>query len=61
MAQESFYDPAERDREKRVSREKDDLDLASGRISAKDLSRINSFIPSEVARAAVIVSWKEME
>jgi hypothetical protein len=61
MVQESIYDPAERDLAKRASRDKDDLDLASGRVSAKEMSRINSFIPPEVARAAVILSWKEME
>lgn len=56
-----YYDPAERDKIKKQSREKDDADLAKGLVSVQELRVINSFIPPEVSRRANIISWKEME
>ena len=38
-----YFDPAERIREKQRARDRDDLDLASGRVSAGELQQRNSF------------------
>lgn len=58
---DQMYDPRDRDQEKQRSREKDELALARGIVSAADLRRINSFIPPDVARLSNVVAWKEME
>jgi len=38
-----YFDPAERIREKQRARDRDDADLASGRASAAEVQRRNSF------------------
>lgn len=59
--EDQFFDPAERAREKQLSRERDAEDLASGRISAQELQRRNRFVPGHVARDARILEWKVFE
>lgn len=56
-----IFDPAERAREKQQARERDDQDLASGRVSAAEMQRRNGFIPANAARSAVIREWKEFD
>lgn len=59
--QETVYDPRELERAKQASRDADETELKSGRVSATEMRCANAFIPPEMARAAVIVEWKEME
>ncbi len=58
---EELYDPAERARAKQAARQRDEEDLAAGRVDAAELQRRNAFIPGEMARNAVILKWKEFE
>lgn len=56
-----FYDPIVRELHKQAARDKDERDLVEGRVSVADLRRRNAFIPPEIARAAGILNWKEIE
>jgi hypothetical protein len=58
---EEVYDPAERARAKEAGRQRDEEDLAAGRVDAAELQRRNAFIPSEKTRRAVILKWNEFE
>ncbi len=61
MEKEHYYDPALRDLEKQHARERDDADLASGRVSASELQRRNSFFNGFDVKGAIIQNWKEFE
>ncbi len=60
MVQVSYYDPAERQREKDRARAQDDRDLREGRVSREALRRLNGFfasldiIDSSIRRRGVI-------
>lgn len=59
--EKKFYDPALRDAEKQRSRERDQDDLVSGRVSAAELHRRNNFFNGFDIPSAVIEDWKEFE
>ena len=42
----SYYDPAERAREKQRAREQDDEDLRTGKVTREELSQRNGFFSS---------------
>ena len=42
----SYYDPAERAREKQLARDKDDEDLRTGKVTREELSKRNGFFSS---------------
>ncbi len=46
MSLVNFYSPAERQREKQQSRDRDDSDLRAGRVSAEELAELNGFCSS---------------
>lgn len=49
-----FYDPNARIREKQAARDEDDADLASGRVSAAEISVRNNFFAGLDVRSAEI-------
>jgi hypothetical protein len=57
----NIFDPLERALAKQASRDRDDRDLAEGRVDANSLRRHNGFIPGDSARNAVIREWKEFD
>jgi hypothetical protein len=55
MVEIRYYDPAERQREKQLSREQDERDLREGRITARELSAINGvFSALDIANARIV-------
>lgn len=54
MLQVSYYDPAERQREKDRARERDDRALRNGDISREDLRMRNSFLaPLQIVGSSI--------
>lgn len=54
MQKAGYYDPIERQREKQLSREQDDLDLLSGAVSREELGKRNGFFSSlDLSKARV--------
>lgn len=58
---EDIYDPRRRERAKQDSRAADERALVSGQASRAELRRANAFVPPEMARAAVILDWPELD
>ncbi len=56
-----LFDPKERAAKKQASRDQDERDLASGKISREEMQKRNGFIPGDIARSAKILKWKEMD
>lgn len=54
MVQVSYYDPKERALEKQRSRDQDEADLKSGKISREELSKRNGFLSSLDIKNATI-------
>lgn len=51
----SYYDPAERAREKQLARDKDDEDLRTGKVTREELSKRNGFFSSlDFSKATII-------
>lgn len=48
-----YYNPEERAKEKQASRDKDAADLASGKITAEELRKKNTFLSAEGAK----INW----
>ncbi len=58
---EDIYDPRRRERAKQDSRAADERALANGQASRAEIARANSFVSAEMAQAAVILEWQEMD
>ncbi len=61
MVKISYYDPKERALEKQRSREQDDADLKSGKITKEELSKRNGFFSSLDIKNAKIVRRKDQD
>lgn len=55
MVKISYYDPKERALEKQRSREQDDADLKSGKVTREELSKRNGFFSSLDIKSSKIV------
>lgn len=55
MVKISYYDPKERALEKQRSREQDDADLKSGKVTREELSKRNGFFSSLDIQSSKIV------